>query len=136
MSWKITIRKFKAILVIITLLLTATNSWLSMKFPFFIGYFSENPLGIYRFRLVSYEVTDYGSQGNVGVIEEFGNFYDGILIALGKDFIYRTDRYEYPLRRDVIGIIIFFSYLASLVVNTVLLVAILMIIKKQLVKSE
>jgi len=136
MFWKTTNRKFKIILIGITLLLAATNSWLSIEFPFFIGYISETPLGIYRFRLVSYEVTDYGSEGNAGVIEEQGGFLNGIVVALGKDFIYQADHYEYPLRRDAFGIVFFFSYLASLAVNVVLLVVSLVFIGKKAVNSE
>lgn len=130
MSWKITSHKCKAILITITLLLTTTNSWLSMECPFFLGFVSESPVAIYRFRFVCCEISDYGSEGSVHVMEDFGNFCEGILIALGKEFIYRAGRYEYLLKRDYTGIVIFFLYLISLAVNIALLVMSPTIVRK------
>ncbi|MCF6347880.1 MAG: hypothetical protein L3J20_06230 [Flavobacteriaceae bacterium] len=127
----------KIIFVIgLTLLLVMANTWLTVRYPFFIGYVSERPLGLYQLRLVSYEVTDYGSRGSVGVDEDFGNLYAGVLVAFGKDFIYRTESYQYPFKRDIVGIIIFYIYLLSLVMNILFFILLLRMSMKTLPHKE
>ncbi len=116
MSWKITNKKI-VFTISLALLLLVANSWLTLRHPFFIGFISERPLGVYQFRLVSYEVTDYGSRGSVAVDEDFGNLYTAVSVVLGKDFVYRAGSYQYPFKRDSAGTLIFFAYLLSLVVN-------------------
>lgn len=41
-----------------------------------IGWKGENPVGYYRFQVVTYQMTDYGHRNNVGIIDVLGNSYD------------------------------------------------------------
>ncbi len=136
MCYEITNHKFGIALIGITLLLIAFNLWLAAEFPFYIGNCGESPVGIYQFQLVDYEITDYGSEGSINVMEEHGNFYDGLLIALGKDYVYRIGHYEYPFERDTAGVMVFFSYMALLVINAIFLVLSLVVIFKKIVNRK
>lgn len=103
------------------------NAWLSAYMPFFLGYLSENPLGFYRFRLITYNITDYGSGNHITVLDEVGSLRDGVMLAMD---LHSTDRLfdqAFMFEPDPGGRILFSLYLLSLAVNAGLILVLLVL---------
>ena len=71
--------KFSSVILLVLFVGFFLWTW---RFPYHLGWQSENAVGYYKFQIVAYGIDDYGHRNNVGVFAHLGTTSDFVQYLL------------------------------------------------------